>query len=1043
MGLCTFVQSAYSAITIDNFNAHVFCNIVLPCAQPTPTAGNRRVDAPNVGLGGERDHIFYAYPDNLFPIITSTRMPGFNTAMIFNVANGIDSSLMSLVYDGNDNNDVDTIVFNLMNVDLTNGGAENAFRLRISTATDVSLRLKLYEDVDTYSEISKTVPSSNNVYQNAYIPFLDPDFVHVNGGVDLASVKAIELEFINEASSEGDALTIADAVVALLGNNAASLAFGVAICNAVPANCLELHHGIGIDHFETTKQISHTISAAILDDKNLDGDIDSAADLEDTDTFRYTVTITNADDLLDAPATNLVYTASFNPDYASFISGTVTSGLGSVTTGNEEGHTSIMVEIGTLADGESVTITYDMKVDAGYEQTPNITYSHHGNISADEWDAYDTDSINVLINKFDFQTDMTVAALDDADGDGFSGAGERIRYTVTINNVGPNTSSLVVFDLPALDGATFVTNSYSHVSGVSGTNQSANGAVRIRYTNFPPYSSSTFTFDFKIMDEPIYFAEIDRITASALITNDAGAGQPFYIGLSDDPTDPTSGFDDPTVILIDAFPNNVAASVDGDDDGMPDEWNAGCNAACQQDSGLTLDPSPNDTDNNGVPNDPDNPNADDDGDGVPNGVDAFPFDPAASVDTDGDGMPDAWNAGCDAACQQKSSLTVDDDDDNDGVPDVDDAFPLHCQASVDTDGDGKPDSFHNPLPAGCVNDGSLLVDDDDDNDGVLDVNDAFPLNPAASVDADGDGMPDAWNAGCNLVCQQNSGLTLDAFPNDTDNDGVINALDAFPTKCQASVDTDGDGKPDSFHDPLPAGCVNDGSLIEDDDDDNDGVLDVDDAFPLNPAASVDTDGDGMPDEWNAGCDVSCQQNSGLTLDPYPNDTDNNGVPNDPDNPDADDDGDGIPNSEDDEPYRDNNPPTIVAPKAIQINSTGKLTTLPGNLLKNAVASDVYQGVAVACERILKSTSSAQPCWYFHDAKTTYAVGEHVITWTVVDTAGNSSTDTQKLTVVGKDSGGDGGNNSGSAGGGGGGSLSAYGVFVLLALLWRRRQLVAM
>ena len=36
---------------------------------------------------------------------------------------------------------------------------------------------------------------------------------------------------------------------------------------------------------------------------------------------------------------------------------------------------------------------------------------------------------------------------------------------------------------------------------------------------------------------------------------------------------------------------------------------------------------------------------DNDGDFVPNAEDAFPDDVAASVDTDGDGMPDTWNEG--------------------------------------------------------------------------------------------------------------------------------------------------------------------------------------------------------------------------------------------------------------------------------------------------------------------------------------------------------------------------------------------------------------
>src|SRR5690554_2364431 len=77
----------------------------------------------------------------------------------------------------------------------------------------------------------------------------------------------------------------------------------------------------------------------------------------------------------------------------------------------------------------------------------------------------------------------------------------------------------------------------------------------------------------------------------------------------------------------DAFPNHYAAAIDMDEDGHPDRWTLGCDTACQQSSGFTLD--------------------------------AFPNHAAASIDTDGDGYPDAWNAGCDNACQQSSGLTLD------------------------------------------------------------------------------------------------------------------------------------------------------------------------------------------------------------------------------------------------------------------------------------------------------------------------------------------------------------------------------------------------
>lgn len=101
---------------------------------------------------------------------------------------------------------------------------------------------------------------------------------------------------------------------------------------------------------------------------------------------------------------------------------------------------------------------------------------------------------------------------------------------------------------------------------------------------------------------------------------------------------------------------------------------------------------------------------DDDGDGFINGEDDFPNDPLEWRDTDHDGIGD----------------NADSDDDNDGVEDVHDVFPFDPAASVDTDGDGLPDDWNDSATSDQIAASNLLVDSDDDNDGIPDIDDPFP-----------------------------------------------------------------------------------------------------------------------------------------------------------------------------------------------------------------------------------------------------------------------------------------------------------------------------
>jgi RHS repeat-associated protein len=146
--------------------------------------------------------------------------------------------------------------------------------------------------------------------------------------------------------------------------------------------------------------------------------------------------------------------------------------------------------------------------------------------------------------------------------------------------------------------------------------------------------------------------------------------------------------------------------------------------------------TPRDSDSDG---EPDITDSDDDNDGVLDGDDAFPLDATESVDTDADGIGN----------------NADTDDDNDGVDDANDAFPLDATESVDTDADGIGNN----------------TDTDDDNDGVDDANDAFPLDATETRDSDADGI------GNNADTDDDNDGIDDITDPDDDNDGMTDAFE--------------------------------------------------------------------------------------------------------------------------------------------------------------------------------------------------------------------------------------------------------------------------
>lgn len=106
-------------------------------------------------------------------------------------------------------------------------------------------------------------------------------------------------------------------------------------------------------------------------------------------------------------------------------------------------------------------------------------------------------------------------------------------------------------------------------------------------------------------------------------------------------------------------------------------------------------------------------------DGVPDEIDDFPQDPAASKDTDKDGYPDSWNPGKKQS-DSTTNLTLDD-------------FPNDPAASIDSDGDGYPDSWN-------------LGKNQKDSTSIPPLElDEYPYDPNDHKDTDKDGIGDYYD----------------------------------------------------------------------------------------------------------------------------------------------------------------------------------------------------------------------------------------------------------------------------------------------------------
>uniref|UniRef100_UPI000AD42FB4 gliding motility-associated C-terminal domain-containing protein n=1 Tax=Lacinutrix himadriensis TaxID=641549 RepID=UPI000AD42FB4 len=271
----------------------------------------------------------------------------------------------------------------------------------------------------------------------------------------------------------------------------------------------------------------------------------------------------------------------------------------------------------------------------------------------------------------------------------------------------------------------------------------------------------------------------------------------------------------------------------------------------------TTDLDPNDYgDGISDPNNPCDPaallvNEDCDGDGLTNGEEVATGTDPQNPDTDGDGLTD----GEEVLGLDDPSTDLDPNDYGDGISDPNDPCdPIATGPTGDCDNDGLTNEEEetagtdpqNPDTDGDgVLDGTEVLDGTDPLDECdLDI-DSITLTPSEGwndLDCDSDGIPNGDEIGYGDTDE-------DGDPNfndpDDDNDGVLTINEDY-------TDTDvSDGEVDPTGDNDPTNDDTDGDDIPDyldNDDDDDGIL-TSDEYPGDGFGydAFDSDGDGLPD----------------------------------------------------------------------------------------------------------------------------------------------------------------------------------------------------
>ncbi|QOC22164.1 isopeptide-forming domain-containing fimbrial protein [Wenzhouxiangella sp. AB-CW3] len=251
-------------------------------------------------------------------------------------------------------------------------------------------------------------------------------------------------------------------------------------------------------------------------------DADSSGDVSPGDTLRYTLVLENNG---AAEATDLIITDTPDPR-SSLVVGSVTTTAGTVVLGNSSGQTSVRVELASLADSETLTVTYDVVLDDPFPASVDEVENQAVARSFEQPDLTDEEVTPVVASPelFITKTDGGVTAV----------PGGGVVYTLEYGNVGNQDATGVVITDVVPDNVSFDPDN-SDAGFACTPDNSAGSTCTLSIGDLDVGDGGSVSFAV-IVDDPLP-AGVDSIANLAEITDD-GSNSPEPVTDEDDENTP-------------------------------------------------------------------------------------------------------------------------------------------------------------------------------------------------------------------------------------------------------------------------------------------------------------------------------------------------------------------------------------------------------------------------------------------------------------------------------------------------------------------------